>query len=617
MKQMKKGFYLILFVLVYLCFIFPEKTFAGTWVVDSVSNQYGSRNYKIWVPSNYNSSNPTALVMMLHGCTQTPDDFAAGTQMNIVAESNNFLVVYPEQPSNANQSKCWNWFEAASQVRGSGEPSLLVAIVQKVKSSYNVDNTKVYTAGLSAGAAMAVILGATYPDVFSAIAVCSGLEYKAATSLNSAFTAQSQGGPNPTQQGTTAYQAMGNFARKVRVIVFHGTSDFTVNTTNGNQVISQWAQTNDLADDASDNNNITDTPVNTVNGTVSNGYSYTTSIYNAPSGSALMEKWIVQSMGHAWSGGSTAGSFTDPKGPKASNEIWRFFSQQQGTPPPPPPPPNDTTAPILNISPAGGNFDAAVTVTLSLNESGTIYYTTDNSDPTNSSNPNRQSATNNGRITLQSNTTLVAYGVDLANNASAVQVYNYVITPAPMTTTVVSTGTQDGYVATLSPTATTGGYAVSIDIYVGDNADMPLRGVVSFDTSSIPDNATILSAELKLFYTQASLGNPWVSNGSLVADISNGCLGGNCSLTASDFEAVVSASNVVLFSAPTTNAAGTSLVGNVNSTAFSQINKIGTTQFKLRFQNNSNGNKSSDYLLLAGGEYYLSQYRPVLVVKYK
>lgn len=613
---MKKGFCLILFTLAYLCLAAPGQVFAGTWVVDSVSNQFGSRNYKIWVPSSYNGNSSVPLVMMLHGCTQSADDFAAGTQMNAVAESNNFLVVYPEQPSNANQSRCWNWFESANQSRGSGEPSLLVAIVNKIKTSYNIDNARVYAAGLSAGAAMSVILGATYPDVFSAIAVSAGLEYKAATSLNNSFTALSQGGPNPNQQGTLAFQAMGSAARKVRVIVFHGSRDFTVNTVNGNQVISQWAQTNDLADDGSDNNNITDTPASTVSGTVTGGYNFTTFKYNDPNGATLMEKWIVENMGHAWSGGSTAGSFVDPKGPKASNEIWRFFSQQQN-PPPPPPPVNDVTPPVLTISPAGGSFDASVTVNLALNEAGTIFYTTDGSDPTNSNNANRRTITNNGSIVIQNTSVLSAYGVDLANNVSVVQSYNYVVNPAPMTNTFVSVGGQDGYVATTSTTATTGSYAVSLDIYVGDNADMPLRGVVSFDTSSIPDGATILSAELRLFYTQASLGNPWVSNGALVADISNGCLGGNCALAASDFQAAVSASNAIVFPAPTSNSAGTSIVGMVNSTAFNHINKTGNTQFKLRFQNNSNNNKTSDYLLLAGGEYFLSQYRPVLVVQYK
>lgn len=613
---MKKGFCLILFTLAYLCLAAPGQVFAGTWVVDSVSNQFGSRNYKIWVPSSYNGNSSVPLVMMLHGCTQSADDFAAGTQMNAVAESNNFLVVYPEQPSNANQSRCWNWFESANQSRGSGEPSLLVAIVNKIKTSYNIDNARVYAAGLSAGAAMSVILGATYPDVFSAIAVSAGLEYKAATSLNNSFTALSQGGPNPNQQGTLAFQAMGSAARKVRVIVFHGSRDFTVNTVNGNQVISQWAQTNDLADDGSDNNNITDTPASTVSGTVTGGYNFTTFKYNDPNGATLMEKWIVENMGHAWSGGSTAGSFVDPKGPKASNEIWRFFSQQQN-PPPPPPPVNDVTPPVLTISPAGGSFDTSVTVNLSLNEAGTIFYTTDGSDPTNSNNASRRNITNNGSIIIQNTSVLTAYGVDLANNVSVVQSYNYVVNPAPMTNTFVSVGGQDGYVATTSTTATTGSYAVSLDIYAGDNADMPLRGVVSFDTSSIPDGATILSAELRLFYTQASLGNPWVSNGALVADISNGCLGGNCALAASDFQATVSASNAIVFPAPTSNSAGTSVVGMVNSTAFNHISKTGNTQFKLRFQNNSNNNKTSDYLLLAGGEYFLSQYRPVLVVQYK
>lgn len=587
----------------------------GSWVTGSVSNQFGSRNYKVWVPTGYEGTRAVPLIMMLHGCTQSPDDFAAGTQMNRLADEKGFLVVYPEQPSNANQSRCWNWFEPASQVRGSGEPSLLVAIVARLQGSYNIDPDRIYAAGLSAGAAMSVILGATYPDIFRAICVSAGLEYKAATSLNNAFTALNSGGPDANQQGVAAFQAMGAARRRVRVIVFHGASDFTVNTANGHQVLTQWAQTNDLVDDGSDNNSINDVPTNTINGTVTNGYNFTRTIYKDNSGQSVLEKWIVQSMGHAWSGGSTAGSFTDPKGPSASQELWRFFSET-GSAPPPPPPAGDTTPPVLTVTPAGGSFDAMVNVNLSLNEAGTIYYTTDGSDPTVSG--TRKSITNNGQLTIQNSLTLSVYAVDLAGNSAPIQAYSYTINHPETAMTFISVGTQDGYVAATVVNGTTGGYAVSSDVSVGDNADAPFRGILSFNTAAIPDGATILSAEVRLYYTLAPVGNPWTSHGFLVADIKNGCLGSGCTVAASDFEAVASLNEAVVFTAPaSTGAAGTLVSGTLSAAALAHINKLGSTQLRLRFKNNSNNNGTSDYVTFAGGEYYLTQFRPVLVVKYK
>ncbi|MEW6732441.1 MAG: PHB depolymerase family esterase [Acidobacteriota bacterium] len=611
--------YLVTFLaIVVMLLVSSQSAYGGTWVSDSVSNQSGSRNYKLWVPSGYNGSTSVPLIMMLHGCAQNPDDFAAGTQMNAIAETNNFLVLYPEEPTSANSSRCWNWFEPAHQSRGSGEPSILAAMVMKIRASYNVDPNRVYVAGLSAGAAMAVVLGATYPDIFAAVGVHSGLEYKAATGLNNAFTAQSQGGPDPQQQGLAAFQAMGDSKRKVRVIVFHGTSDSLVNKINGNQVLTQWAQTNDYVDDSADNNSIDDSADITSNGTVTNGYNFTKTTYYDESGNLLLEKWVVQNLGHAWSGGSTAGSFTDPKGPSASQEIWRFFSgiNNGPPPPPPPPPPNDNTAPVLTINPTSGTYDATVTVTLSLNEAGTIYYTTDGSDPLTSS--SRKSFTNNGQLTFTSTTVLNAYGKDLADNTSAVQSYNYVINQPQATTTFVSTGSQDGYAASTVSNGTTGNYAVGVDVYVGENADAPFRGVLSFDTTSIPDNATILSAQIKLYYSQAPLGNPWMSLGFLIGDIKTGCLGSSCSVASSDFEADVSLSQAVVFNAPTQSGGiGTMINGSLTQDALSFINKTGRTQFKLRFQNNSNKNGLSDYLVFAGGEYFNSQLRPVLIVQYK
>lgn len=291
-----------------------------------VDGSYGGHNYKLFVPSGYSPGRAMPLVMMLHGCTQDPTQFAAGTQMNALAESEGFLVVYPEQPSSVDSSKCWNWYSSAHQARGGGQPALLTGLVGELGKKYSIDNRRVYAGGLSAGAAMAVILGATYPDVFAAIAVGSGLEYKAAASSIDALTAMRSGGPSPTAQGTAAYRAMGSAARTVPVIVFHGRADATVAKVNADQIISQWAKTDDLAADGVADGNLTDTPSATTTGTARGGRTYSRSVYrDRTSREEVLVKVMVDGMGHAWSGGSSAGSFTDPKGPDATAMSWEFF----------------------------------------------------------------------------------------------------------------------------------------------------------------------------------------------------------------------------------------------------------------------------------------------------
>ncbi|MHC5549354.1 CE1 family esterase, partial [Bacillus subtilis] len=172
---------------------------------------------------------------------------------------------------------------------------------------------------------MSVIMGATYPDIFAAISVGAGLEYKAATNVTGVYTAMSSGGPNPIQQGDLAYSAMGDHKRVVPVILFHGTADYTVAPINAHQILSQCAQTNDRASDGLDNNNIDDMADQTATGTVSGGRSYTQYIYKDTAEKTVMEKYMIEGMGHAWSGGSTSGSYTDPKGPNATKLSWNFF----------------------------------------------------------------------------------------------------------------------------------------------------------------------------------------------------------------------------------------------------------------------------------------------------
>ncbi|GHO88421.1 extracellular catalytic domain type 1 short-chain-length polyhydroxyalkanoate depolymerase [Dictyobacter formicarum] len=309
----------------------------------------GSRPYYVYTPANYQVGTAVPMIVMLHGCTQNPTDFANGTQMNALADQKQFIVVYPQQTSTYNSSSCWNWFQTADQARGSGEPAIIAGIAQTVEqttSQWTIDSNRVYVAGMSAGAAMSVIMGATYPDIFAAIGVHSGLEYQAATSLTSATTAQSQGGPNPTQQGQAAYNAMGSAARVVPTIDFQGQSDYTVYPVNGDQVIQQWMQTDHLASNGSYNASFSSPSTNT-NGQVSGGYSYTVQTWNDNSGSEIEEYWKINSMGHAWSGGSSSGSYTDPKGPSATNAMYTFFMNhpRNGQSPTPTPTPGTTPTP--------------------------------------------------------------------------------------------------------------------------------------------------------------------------------------------------------------------------------------------------------------------------------
>ena len=300
---------------------------SGIWQQYTYNGSAGSRPYFVYTPASYQVGTAVPLIVMLYGCTQTPADFAAGTQMDQLADQKQFIVVYPQQTSTYNQEKCWNWFDSADQSRGNGEPAIIAGIVQAVEqttSQWTIDTHRIYAAGLSAGAAMTVILGATYPDIFAAIGVQSGLEYQAATSSTDAYTALRQGGPDPARQGQAAYNAMGSAARVVPTITFHGTSDYLVYPINGEQVVRQWMQTDHLASHNAYNASF-NSPTSTTNGQVAGGHSYSVYTWNDNNGNEVQEYWLVNGMGHGWSGGSSSGTYTDPQGPGATQAIYNFF----------------------------------------------------------------------------------------------------------------------------------------------------------------------------------------------------------------------------------------------------------------------------------------------------
>jgi poly(hydroxyalkanoate) depolymerase family esterase len=278
----------------------PPRAASGMQTAHHAS-AHGGRDYKLYVPPQA-GSRPLPLVVMLHGCTQDAEDFAAGTAMNDAARLQGFFVLYPEQSAQANPQRCWNWFKHSHQQRGRGEPALLAGMVAEVMAAQAIDPARVYVAGLSAGGAMAAILGQTYPDLYAAVGVHSGLAAGAATDLPGALAAMSRG-QAPAGAGTGG----------VPTIVFHGDADTLVHPDNGHHVAAASAGTEGAARASSER-------VQAAGRRAS-----TRRRHHAADGRLLAEHWLVHGAPHAWSGGTGHGSCTDPLGPDATAEMLRFF----------------------------------------------------------------------------------------------------------------------------------------------------------------------------------------------------------------------------------------------------------------------------------------------------
>jgi poly(hydroxyalkanoate) depolymerase family esterase len=301
----------------------PPAPTLGQFVETTFRTDAGERHYKLYLPPG-KAEQPLPLVVMLHGCKQNPDDFAAGTRMNLRADEQGVLVLYPAQTKAANSYACWNWFRRHDQHRDEGEPALIAAMVHAVMVGHPVDPQRVYLAGLSAGGAMAATLAHTYPELFAAVGVHSGLAYGAAQDAITALGVMKRGTPGPVQKPRARPGEKRSGAKNgVPMIVFHGDHDKVVHPLNGERVVEQALESARSAT-ARDSGH----PVSHI-GRVPGGHAWTRTTYTNRAGQVHVEHWVVQGSGHAWSGGDKAGSFTDPLGPDASSEMLRFFFERK------------------------------------------------------------------------------------------------------------------------------------------------------------------------------------------------------------------------------------------------------------------------------------------------
>jgi poly(hydroxyalkanoate) depolymerase family esterase len=299
----------------------PSAIGKGSWRQARFTGAAGTRAYRVYVPTGLGRTRKVPMLLALHGCGQNALDFAAGTRFNDLADKHKFIVVYPEQGVTHNGQRCWNWFRSGHQFRAQGEPAILAGIVRRVSqdtAKWRIDTERIYVAGISAGGAMAVVLAATYPELFAAIGVHSAPPYRSASGPVDALAAM---------QGRTLQSHVENVATAAMppMIVFHGSADSTVRSVNAQRVADQWVAFHDHDGAAALGRPRSASTAPGRPGSARSRRGYRVSRWYS-GGHKVLEVWLVTGLGHAWSGGSPKGSYSDSRGPRATTEMWKFFA---------------------------------------------------------------------------------------------------------------------------------------------------------------------------------------------------------------------------------------------------------------------------------------------------
>ncbi|MET0966981.1 MAG: PHB depolymerase family esterase [Nakamurella sp.] len=299
----------------------PSAIGKGSWRQARFTGAAGTRAYRVYVPTGLGRTRKVPMLLALHGCGQNALDFAAGTRFNDLADKHKFVVVYPEQGVTHNGQRCWNWFRSGHQFRAQGEPAILAGIVRRVSqdtAKWRIDTERIYVAGISAGGAMAVVLAATYPELFAAIGVHSAPPYRSASGPVDALAAM---------QGRTMHTHVENVATAAMppMIVFQGSADSTVRSVNAQRVADQWVAFHDHDAAAALGRPRSASTAPGRPGSARSRRGYRVSRWYS-GGHKVLEVWVVTGLGHAWSGGSPKGSYSDSRGPRATTEMWKFFA---------------------------------------------------------------------------------------------------------------------------------------------------------------------------------------------------------------------------------------------------------------------------------------------------
>jgi poly(hydroxyalkanoate) depolymerase family esterase len=273
----------------------------------------------VYTPASLNPSRPAPLVVMLHGCGTTAEKMEGATELDEHAERDRFVVLYPDAADRP--GRCWR--AATDITRRSGDPAAIGRMVRDAIARHvpAIDPARVYLSGMSSGASMTAVLGATHPDLFAAIAIDAGCAYGATRC----------GGRPPTRPSErlarAALATMGAHARMLPVLSMQGDSDDVV-PGHSKQVLDQWRMTDNLAASGTIGRPIAAAPTRTREVTARGRYRSTVQQYDAAPGCAVLERWTIHGMGHFWPGGTKDpdyAPFTDVRGPDGGDVIWSFF----------------------------------------------------------------------------------------------------------------------------------------------------------------------------------------------------------------------------------------------------------------------------------------------------